>query len=340
MLDLNLSLLFFAGHGGDGQAKYDEFVKLVQIADAAGLEAVWIPERHFDPFGGLFPNPAVLGAAVAMITDRIRIRAGSVVMPIQDPLRVAEEWAVVDNLSNGRVDLGVAQGWNPSDFSLVPENYGRRLESMYKGLDDVHALWRGEAVQRTNGKGDIRPITTYPRPVQKALATWMTCVGSEERFKEAGEKGLNVLTALLLQGHAELERNIEVYREARRKAGYEESTGVVSLMMHTYIGPSADEVFDAVAEPLRYFIKSSFPLWRQRFEDLNELSDTKREMLWEYAFQKYYHTCGLFGSPDQAKQRLDEVKQLGVDEVACLVDFGAEQSMVLEGVRKLGELLR
>ena len=68
-----------------------------------GFKAVWTPERHFHAFGGLYPNPAVTSAAVAAITTRVRVRAGSVVLPLHNPIRVAEEWAVVDNLSQGRV---------------------------------------------------------------------------------------------------------------------------------------------------------------------------------------------------------------------------------------------
>ena len=84
---MDISLFFFSADGsGTAANKYQLFIDTVQFADRNGFTAVWIPERHFDPFGGLYPNPSVLGAAMAMVTKRLQIRAGSVVIPIQDPL--------------------------------------------------------------------------------------------------------------------------------------------------------------------------------------------------------------------------------------------------------------
>src|SRR6185295_17743730 len=97
-----------------------------KFADRNGFAAVWTPERHFHAFGGLYPNPSVTSAAIAAITQRVKIRAGSVVLPLHHPLRVAEEWAVVDNLSNGRVGLAFASGWHSIDFVLAPQNYADR----------------------------------------------------------------------------------------------------------------------------------------------------------------------------------------------------------------------
>ena len=84
---------------------------------------MWTPERHFHPFGGLYPNPALTSAAVAAVTKRVGLRAGSVVLPLHNPLRCAEEWSVVDNLSDGRVGLSFASGWHASDFALMPQNF-------------------------------------------------------------------------------------------------------------------------------------------------------------------------------------------------------------------------
>ena len=89
------------------------------------------------------PNPAVAGAALAAITEHVEIRAGSVVMPLQSPLRVAEEWAVVDRLSKGRVGISFASGWHADDFVLAPESYARRKDVMIAGIETVRRLWRG-----------------------------------------------------------------------------------------------------------------------------------------------------------------------------------------------------
>ena len=88
-----------------------------------GFEAVWTPERHFHAFGGAYPNPRSSARRRRGRPDRIAIRAGSVVLPLHSPARVAEEWAVVDNLSGGRVGISFAPGWQPNDFVLNPTRY-------------------------------------------------------------------------------------------------------------------------------------------------------------------------------------------------------------------------
>src|SRR4029453_9228783 len=114
---------YFADDAEADKDKYRLLLDGARFADAHGFAAVWTPERHFHAFGGLYPNPSVTRAALAAVTERIEIRAGSVVLPLHHPLRVAEEWAVVDNLSNGRVGLAFASGWHADDFVLRPESY-------------------------------------------------------------------------------------------------------------------------------------------------------------------------------------------------------------------------
>src|SRR5882757_5875674 len=140
---MEFSLMFFASSQQYTAAEeYDLVMRATRFADEHGFAAVWTPERHFHAFGGLYPNPSVLSAALAATTQRISVRAGSVVLPLHDPLRVAEEWAVVDNLSLGRVSLSFASGWNANDFALMPENFAQRKEIMLRDIETVRSLWR------------------------------------------------------------------------------------------------------------------------------------------------------------------------------------------------------
>lgn len=145
--------------------KYRLLLERARFADQHGFAAVWTPERHFHAFGGVYPNPAVVGAALATITDHIQIRAGSVVLPLKHPIRVAEEWSVVDNLSRGRVGISVASGWHANDFVLAPENYPDRRERMFSQLETLQKLWRGEPVSFRGGAGNEVAVTIHPLPV-------------------------------------------------------------------------------------------------------------------------------------------------------------------------------
>src|SRR5438874_1155394 len=113
---MDFGLMFFSSDAGASAHKYGLLLEAAKRADERGFCCVWTPERHFDRFGGIFPNPAVTSAALAMVTRRLQLRAGSLISPLHDVIRIAEEWAVVDNLSNGRVAISFGSGWNVNDF--------------------------------------------------------------------------------------------------------------------------------------------------------------------------------------------------------------------------------
>lgn len=339
---MQISLMFFASDAasdgdGDGADRYGLFLESCRRADVAGLTAVWLPERHFHRFGGLFPNPATAGAAVAVATERLRIRAGSVIIPLNDPIRVAEEWSVVDNLSGGRVDLGFGQGWNPNDFVLRPENFETRLELLYSGVKDVKRLWSGGSLTRKNGVGQAREIRIFPQPVQPDFGLWLTCSGGAERFEEAGRLGANVLTALLFQDVAELERKIDVYRAAWDEAGHP-GRGHVTLMQHAYVGESASEVRATVREPFLRYLADSADLWKQNYPQYDQMPPEDRRRILEFAFEKYLRTHSLCGTLDDCAGRAAMLEASGVDEIACLIDFGAPRAEVVASLDRLAAL--
>ena len=149
--------------------RYKLLLEGAKFADCHGFTAVWTPERHFHEFGGVYPNPAVASAAIATITENVQIRGGSVVWPLHDELRVAEEWAFVDNISNGRVGISFASGWQPNDFVLAPDRYNDRKAIMVQHIDSIRRLWRGESISRKDGLGKITDGETFPRPLRTEL---------------------------------------------------------------------------------------------------------------------------------------------------------------------------
>jgi natural product biosynthesis luciferase-like monooxygenase protein len=355
---IDFSLFYFSSdESADGRHKYELLLEGAKFADRHGFVAVWTPERHFHAFGGLYPNPAVTGAAIAAITENVQIRAGSVVLPLHHPARVAEAWSVVDNLSRGRVGISFASGWQPNDFVLRPENYADNKKIMFRDLEVVKALWRGESVRFPGPKGDEVAVRTLPRPVQKELPIWITTAGNVDTYKAAGRIGANVLTHLLGQSVAELAPKIRAYREARGEHGHDPAGGVVSLMLHTFVGEDESEVRALVREPLKRYLGSSLELLKQyawafpafsrpkdmaadKGDDLTRLSDEERDALLEHAYGRYYETSGLFGRPEDCVRRIDELREIGVNEVACLIDFGIATRTTLDHLADLDRLRR
>jgi natural product biosynthesis luciferase-like monooxygenase protein len=356
---VGFSLFYFAADAGAGAGdKYRLLLEGAKFADAHGFEAVWTPERHFHPFGGLYPNPAITSAAVAVVTTRIGIRAGSVVLPLHNPIRCAEEWSVVDNLSNGRVGLSFASGWHAGDFALAPASYRDRRELMTRGIETIRALWRGETVSATSGDGQQIEVRMYPPPVQREPGVWITASGNPETFAMAGRAGARILTNLLVMKPEELVANIAVYRQAYREAAGPDA-GHVTLMLHTFVGRSLEEVRGTVRGPFLEYLRTSTDLINKtRWElgafakvgdrspssdatmNLDDLSPEDMAAILDHAFERYFATAGLFGTPESCLATIDRLRDVGVDEIACLIDFGVDTDSVLASLPYLDELRR
>ena len=326
--------------------KYQLLIEGAQFADEHGFEAVWTPERHFHDFGGLYPNPSVISAAIAQATERVGIRAGSCVAPLHHSVRIAEEWAVVDNLSDGRVGVSFASGWQPDDFVIQPEAYADRKERMFEQIEEVQALWQGEALDFPDHEGEETTVRTLPRPVQDELPTWITAAGNPETFRAAGAGNHHLLTHLLGQSVDELAEKIDIYREARAEAGHDPEAGRVTLMLHTFVGDDTDTVREIVRKPMKSYLDSamglvkkaawSFPAYKKRTTDeegnfsLDHLSEEDVDEMLDFAFERYFEASGLFGTPERCMDLVHDLAAVGVDEVACLLDFGVDAETVLD----------
>lgn len=338
------SLFFFGAESA--AAGYELLLEAAKIADQAGFAGFWTPERHFHDLGGMFPNPAVLAAALAPITTRIKLRAGSVVLPLQDPLRVAEEWAVVDRLSGGRVELSFASGWHANDFALAPANYSRRHEILYQRLAEVRALWRGEKLSRASGGEGPIAIGTYPRPLQAELPVWLTAIGNPESYRRIGEAGAHLLTALLDQSISELGAKLPIWRQALATAGHPPEAFRSAVFMHTYVGGDKEPNRELVREPLKAYLGQTLNLLGNLSRSLGlglnpaEFDEADRQALLDFAFERYYAERSLMGDAAACRARIDELAAIGVQEIACLVDFGLPAQQVLAGIERLAELVR
>lgn len=343
------SLFYFAASSAANADQYKLLFEGAKFADENGFEAIWTPERHFHDFGGSYPNPSVTSAALAAITKRVHIRAGSCVLPLHHPIRVAEDWAVVDNISGGRVGLAIATGWQPNDFVLAPDAFAKRRETLSQQIDTLKRLWRGEAVSFVNPNGVEVPTRTQPRPVQKELPIWLTIAKAAEAFESAGRQGFNVLTHLLGMSVDELSGNIAKYREAWNAAGHP-GEGRVTLMLHSFAGETDEAVREVVREPMKAYLRTAvdlvrdaawtFPTLVQRGEqtgrtaqevmDAEPLTPEEMDALLDHAFERYFKTSGLFGSVETCAEMARRVHAIGVDEIGCLVDFGVDQDLAIE----------
>jgi natural product biosynthesis luciferase-like monooxygenase protein len=344
---MRFSLSYFsAGTGAPVQRSYELLFSGAKFADLNGFHAVWIPERHFQQFGDISPNPSVLGAGLAVITNAVRIRAGSVVAPLHHPLRIAEEWSVVDNLSNGRIDLSFASGWHPADFILSAAPYDERRKVMLEQIHCIRSLWENGVGHFRGVDGVQREVRFHPRPVQRRLPIWITTSGNPATWELAGKLGANVLASLIGESVSSVKKKIQIYRGALREHQHDSSQGQVTIMLHTFVGEDEASVREVVSPPLRNYIRT----YLSQKEDPNVLtkstgglniiamSEREKSDLANIALERYLKGGALLGTVESCTKTIDSLMAIGVDEVACLVDFGVDHQLINNNLVNLRRL--
>ncbi|WP_055569417.1 non-ribosomal peptide synthetase, partial [Streptomyces atriruber] len=346
---LDFGVYFFGDYpqdeDGARHGKYDHLLETARFADRHGFHSLWIPERHFHSFGGLFPNPVVLAAALARETGRIRINAGSVVLPLHDPIRVAEEWSMVDNLSGGRIGIGCASGWHANDFVFFPERFGSHKEMMYEQVAQVRQLWRGEPVRRTTGNGESE-LRLFPRPVQDAPPMYTAVVGNPASYELAARNDVGIVTNLMTQSVEQLRDNVALYRRTRAECGLDPDAGHVAVLLHTYLAEDHATARAVARDPLSRYMRSSLSLFGnvansldQRI-DMSAMTEDDLDVVFRRAYDRYCDQRALIGSPESVRPVVDAVRAAGADEVVGLVDFGVEPGALRDGLTHFDGLRR
>ncbi|MEU1423679.1 MupA/Atu3671 family FMN-dependent luciferase-like monooxygenase [Kitasatospora sp. NPDC005751] len=346
--EVDFSLSFFGDYPLDTRPedRYRIVLESARFADRNGFHAVWLPERHFHSFGGIFPNPSVLAAALARETERVRLNAGCAVLPLHHPVRVAEEWSVVDNLSGGRVGLGCASGWHPNDFLFFPDRYGTHKELMHRQVDTIRALWRGEPYRGRNGSGEEIEVHLHPRPLQELPPMYTAIVGNPDSFREAARHDLGVITNLMTQSVEELAANVALYRRTRAEHGLDPEAGRVVVLVHSYLGADLATAREQAYRPFCGYLRSSLSLFGQVANSLGLTLDYENtpeedlEFVLERAYERYCASRALIGTPESVRTVLDSLRAAGADEIAAFVDFGLSPELVAAGLPYLDELRR
>jgi natural product biosynthesis luciferase-like monooxygenase protein len=341
-----LSLFFFSADSAERtDGKYRLLFDAAKFADEHGFAAVWTPERHFQRFGGLYGSPTVTAAALAVMTRNIGIRAGSVVLPLQNVLRVAEEWAMIDNFSNGRVAIASASGWHVNDFVLSPGTYQNRYQDMFEKIELIRRLWRGEKVSLPNGAGVATEVGILPAPIQKELPIWLTGQ-SDDSFLAAGKLGFNVLTANFALRHdlAEFVRKVKIYRDAMETN--HGRRGHVTLMAHTYAGEDREAIRTIARPALAAYLRTNIEMQKDNSagkrdeRGFSQLNDRESEIMINLQVNNDLQSpLSFIGTLDHCAEQAERLHECGVDEIACLIDFGVGDEEVMASLGRLSTLL-
>lgn len=229
---------------------YDHVFQQAQLAEQLGYDDFWVTEHHFHEFGGIVPDPAPFLSALASKTARLHLGIAIVVLPLRDPIQTAESYAMVDLVSNGRLEFGIARGSTPQEFESMHLDYGESLLRMKEGMEVVQGAWAGESVTFHGKVFDYADVRVLPKPFQQPHPpVWVAASRSDDTYRWAGEKGFNLMTLANAGPPEVMQGAVGLYRDALRAAGHNPGTKEVLAKFLIYV---ADSDGAAEAEAAQY----------------------------------------------------------------------------------------
>ncbi len=243
----------FRNGGSEGEA-FREGLDLVDAAEAWGLDSAWLSEFHFSPERSVLSSPIVVAGALAARTQRMRIGLAVYVLPLNNPLRIAEEAATVDQLSGGRLDFGIGRSGFVRSYNSYNIDYGESQARFEEALAILRAAWSGEKFSFEGKFYQVTDALVVPQPVQKPHPPMRMAATSAATFKTVAEQGLPLFVGLRGDGLGTLVENIKVYRETWRRAGHD-GDGSVYLRVPVYAANTDGAALEEPRDNIIYYFE-------------------------------------------------------------------------------------
>jgi natural product biosynthesis luciferase-like monooxygenase protein len=233
---------YFAESDGSIHEFYQHIIQMMQDAERLGFHGAWVNEHHFHAYGGMMPAPAVLLAAVATRTSRIRLGTSVALLPLHHPLQQAEEYAMLDQISGGRLDLGIGRGFARFDYEAMGVPWDQGQERLLESLEVMLKAWQQQPFSHHGRYFDYDNVPVWPPPLQAPHPPiWGAAVRSPESFAWFGQQGYHLMTVVYIKPLEELGAMIRTYREAADAAGHDLSALQVSTHYQVYCAEDGDE---------------------------------------------------------------------------------------------------
>ncbi len=296
---------------GDAEA-FDESFELVRMAEDLGLDAVWLAESHFNPDRSVLASPLVIASAIAAGTERIKVGTAVQVLPLNNPLRTAEEAATVDQLSQGRFEFGVGRSGLPGAYEGYNIPYGESQGRFVEYLEIILQAWTNERFSYQGNYFSVDDVCVVPKPFQQPHPPIRVAANTPETFPWVGDMGFPIFIGLRLRGIPEVAEYVGAYQQAWTEAGHEENSDV-SLRVPVYVADTDAEAFEQSEESfMRQFRKLSGQITQSAvFVGADNVEDRLKrgEQLATISWQQALREKVAVGSPERVIDRLHEIKE-------------------------------
>lgn len=317
---------FFPDVDGDPGTLMRRWVDLLAESETLGFDSLWANEHHHDAYGGIIPSPPTMLAALSQRTKRVRLGTSIVVLPLHSPLEIAEQMAMVDLMSGGRVELGIGRGFVAFDYDRLGISRDDSQARMYEQLDVILKAWSGEPFSHHGKYYTFDTLQLWPRPEQRPHPpVWLSCSNTPASFEWAGSKGLSILT-VAYRGVDFLVANNQLYRNAWKKAGHPADKLRIATHYHCILSDSRAEARDIARRAWQRYMDATTHTLDRLAADKAYRADPRRAQIDEDAknIDKMADDLRIIaGTPDDAVTLLERAQdKMGFTQVDCTFWFG------------------
>lgn len=333
--------------GKSEQDAFRDVFEQVDLAEAVGLNSVWLAERHFASGDRGQPSiasaPIILATAVAARTKRLRVATGVYVLPLNHPIRIAEEVATLDYVSQGRFVLGVGRSGFTTAYEGYGYAYGESRERLQECLDILVRAWTQERFSYHGKYYQFQDVCVTPKPLQKPHPPICMAATTSETFPIAGQKGQHLVVGVRRNSIAGVKRSIAIYRQAWRQAGYA-GDGDVTLRMPVYVATSrAQALADTETSTMQYYRRLARSLEQSVGRAGTAANEDRDRMATELAnidFATLLQDWVVYGTPAEVTERLQQLQEeLDLSGMVLEMNAGGliPAARVLHSLRLFGE---
>jgi alkanesulfonate monooxygenase SsuD/methylene tetrahydromethanopterin reductase-like flavin-dependent oxidoreductase (luciferase family) len=318
----------FETRQGRSQAEsFREGFDLVEAADAWGLDGVWLGEMHFNPARSVLGAPIVVASSIATRTRRLRVGMAVQVLPLNNPLRIAEEAATVDHISEGRFDFGIGRSGNPRAYDLYGVSYAESQARFREALEIILEAWKGERFNYHGEYYHFENAIVSPQPYTKPHPPIRMAATTEETFPRVGEMGLPIFVGLRGMDIPELRVHLQAYRKAWQEGGHA-GQGNVFLRMPVYAATTEQGALEEPYDSIMYYYSRQADLTRSAVGRAGtgpaDRRQARAERLSTLTYEEILHTKVAFGTATGLIDRLSQLREeLGLDGVVAELDAGS-----------------
>ena len=305
-------------------AFYDEMTESVRLADRLGWSRVVVSEHHFHYYGGAVPNPAVVLAAWARETTRIRLGAGVALVPLRHPLQVAEDYALLDHLSRGRCDLGVSRGFAPHEFDAFGVSQAETADRVAEAQQIIALFWAGAPFEFAGRFTRVGRVDPWPKPVQRRLPLWVAASNDRASFERTGAGGFGLMMNQYPMTFESLCEKHRWFKEAYARAGHDPARRRSSVAFMAHLADSEDQAIEEARAALQEHVTAFRNVQARNHWDRNYegTADILLEMCEAGDIRDVFRRRTLICTPRQAVERLSKYVAEGFDEAMLLCRFG------------------